>query len=90
MPSTNNISLPWSQVTCEYCMNRGVCIPQRVHTVVISIQHSAEVSLKDLRNDLMKKVVMKVIPSRYLDDDTVFHMQPSGRFVIGGPQVSRH
>lgn len=72
-------------------MNRGVCIPQRVHTVVISIQHSDDVTLKALREDLMTKVVMKVIPSRYLDDKTVFHMQPSGRFVIGGPQVcSQH
>ena len=68
-------------------MQKGVCIPQRVHTVVISIQHSDDVTLEKLRKDLMDKVVAKVIPAKYLDERTVFHMQPSGRFVIGGPQV---
>ena len=70
-------------------MQKGVCIPQRVHTVVISIQHSDDVTLEKLRKDLMDKVVAKVIPAKYLDERTVFHMQPSGRFVIGGPQVSK-
>ena len=77
-----------AQVTCEYRMQKGVCIPQRVHTIVVSIQHSDDVTLEKLRKDLMEKVVAKVIPAKYLDDQTVFHMQPSGRFVIGGPQVS--
>lgn len=87
-----NGGLPWArpdsktQVTCEYRMQKGVCIPQRVHTVVISIQHSDDVTLEKLRKDLMDKVVAKVIPAKYLDERTVFHMQPSGRFVIGGPQ----
>lgn len=87
-----NGGLPWArpdsktQVTCEYRMQKGVCIPQRVHTVVISIQHSDDVTLEKLRKDLMDKVVANVIPAKYLDERTVFHMQPSGRFVIGGPQ----
>jgi S-adenosylmethionine synthetase len=74
------------QVTCQYRLENGACVPLRVHTVVISIQHSEDVSLEDLRHDLMEKVVKVVIPSKYLDDKTVYHLQPSGRFVIGGPQ----
>lgn len=75
-----------TQVTCEYRMQMGACIPQRVHTVVISIQHSEDVSLEQLRKELMDKVVNVVIPEKYLDDQTIYHIQPSGRFVIGGPQ----
>ncbi len=68
-------------------MHRGACIPQRVHTIVISVQHSEQVSLEELRKDLMEKVIRVVVPERYLDANTVYHLQPSGRFVIGGPQV---
>lgn len=75
-----------TQVTCEYRMDGGACVPVRVHTVVISIQHSEEVTLQQIRTDLMEKVITKVIPAKYLDDRTVYHLQPSGRFVIGGPQ----
>ena len=59
----------------------------RVHTIVISVQHSEAVTVQDLRQDLMEKVIAKVIPAQYLDDRTVYHLQPSGKFVIGGPQV---
>lgn len=75
-----------TQVTCEYRMNVGSCIPVRVHTVVVSVQHSDDVTLKQLRADIMEKVVKAVIPEQYLDDKTIYHIQPSGRFVIGGPQ----
>jgi S-adenosylmethionine synthetase len=75
-----------TQVTCEYRMEKGACIPLRVHTVVISIQHDEQVTLEQLRKDLMEKVVSVVIPEKYLDENTVYHLQPSGRFVIGGPQ----
>lgn len=84
--------LPWArpdtktQVTCEYRMEKGACVPVRVHTVVISLQHSDDVSTQQLRKDLMDKVVTAVIPRQYIDSQTVFHLQPSGRFVIGGPQ----
>lgn len=87
-----NGGLPWArpdtktQVTCEYRMHKGACIPTRVHTVVISIQHSEDVTLEQLQKELMDKVIKVVIPAKYLDDDTVYHLQPSGRFVIGGPQ----
>merc|ERR1712055_300555 len=67
-------------------MIKGACVPMRVHTVVISIQHSEDVTLEQVRKDLMEKVCKQVIPAKYLDDQTIYHLQPSGRFVIGGPQ----
>lgn len=69
-------------------MEHGACIPLRVHTVVISVQHSEDISTEDLRVQLMEKVVKAVIAPKLLDERTVYHLQPSGRFVIGGPQVS--
>ena len=74
-------------MTCEYTLDKGACVPTRVHTVVISVQHSEEVTLDQLRSDLMEKVVKVVIPHKFLDENTIYHIQPSGRFVIGGPQV---
>lgn len=62
-------------------------IPLRVHTVVVSVQHDEFINLDEMRDALKEKVVKAVVPSQYLDDDTIYHMQPSGRFVIGGPQV---
>ncbi|ODV91658.1 hypothetical protein CANCADRAFT_20829 [Tortispora caseinolytica NRRL Y-17796] len=75
-----------TQVTVEYTKDGGVVIPKRVDTVVISTQHSDDISTEDLRKEIREKIVKKVIPSKYLDDKTVYHIQPSGRFVIGGPQ----
>ncbi|XP_076459833.1 S-adenosylmethionine synthase-like [Babylonia areolata] len=75
-----------TQVTVEYKYVKGAAVPLRVHTVVISAQHDEEVTLEELRKDLMEKVVKAVIPSKYLDERTVFHLQPSGKFIIGGPQ----
>ena len=74
-----------TQVTVEYKVVDGVPVPQRVHTVVISTQHSEEVSMDVIREGLMEHVVKYVVPEQYLDDKTVYHMNPSGRFVIGGP-----
>lgn len=85
-------TLPWArpdsktQVTCEYSLVGGACVPVRVHTVVVSVQHGEEVTLDTIRNDLMSKVIKVVIPEKYIDERTVYHIQPSGRFVIGGPQ----
>mmetsp|Transcript_18409 Transcript_18409/g.48580 ORF Transcript_18409/g.48580 Transcript_18409/m.48580 type:complete len:392 (+) Transcript_18409:39-1214(+) len=74
-----------TQVTCEYKMVDGNPVPQRVHTVVISTQHAEDVSMDQIREGLMEHVVRHVIPEHYLDDKTIYHMNPSGRFVIGGP-----
>lgn len=87
-----NGTLPWlrpdskTQVTCEYKTENGACVPVRVHTIVISAQHSEEIPLEDLRKEIMEKVIKVVVPSKYLSDSTIYHIQPSGRFVIGGPQ----
>jgi len=75
-----------TQVTVEYRYKQGAAIPIRVHTVVISAQHDEKVTLEQLRKDLREKVIKSVIPAKYLDDNTVFHLQPSGKFIIGGPQ----
>ncbi|XP_059163948.1 S-adenosylmethionine synthase-like [Physella acuta] len=75
-----------TQVTVEYKIERGATIPTRVHTVVISVQHDEHVTMDQLRRDLMEKVIKPVIPEKYLDSNTIYHLQPSGRFIIGGPQ----
>jgi len=60
-------------------------IPQRVHTIVISTQHDESVTLKQIQSDLREFVIKPVVPAKYLDEKTVYHLNPSGRFVIGGP-----
>ena len=72
----------------EYRDNHGAMEPVRVHTVVISVQHSPDVTLEEIRRSLREKVIAAVIPAKYLDDRTIYHLLPSGKFLIGGPQVS--
>jgi S-adenosylmethionine synthetase len=102
-------SLPWlrpdtkTQVTVEYKHDNGAVIPLRVHTVVVSAQHSEDISTEQLRKEIKEKIIKKVIPAKYLDDRTIYHVsippcithilqltdtqiQPSGLFIIGGPQ----
>jgi S-adenosylmethionine synthetase len=71
-----------SQVTIEYEGKR----PIRVSAIVVSTQHSPNVSNRDLRDAILDKVIKPVVPGELLDKDTVFHINPTGRFVIGGPQ----
>ena len=104
----NDGSLPWlrpdtkTQVTMEYENDGGAVIPKRVDTVVVSAQHSEKITTEELRKEILQKIVKKVIPAKYLDDRTVYHVmypvannsrrancmqiQPSGLFIIGGPQ----
>lgn len=77
-----------SQVTVQYRQDRGAMLPVRVHTIVISVQHDEDICLEEMRDALKEKVIKAVVPCIYLDDDTIYHLQPSGRFVIGGPQVN--
>jgi len=74
-----------TQVTCEYKFEHGACVPIRVHTVVVSTQHSEDVSLETLRQEVKDKVIKATIPERYLDENTKYHINPCGNFVIGGP-----
>jgi len=87
----NDQTLKWvrpdgkTQVTCEYKKVNGAMVPIRVHTIVISTQHDETVTLKQIQADLREYVIKPVVPAKYLDDKTVYHLNPSGRFVIGGP-----
>lgn len=76
-----------TQVTCEYTREGGAVIPVRVHTVVVSTQHDEEITLEELRNEVMEKVVKVVIPAKYIDSSTIYHINPCGKFVIGGPMA---
>ncbi len=71
-----------SQVTVEYDENNK---PVRIDTVVISSQHSPDVSLEQIREDIIEKVIKTTLPADMLDEKTVYHINPTGRFVIGGP-----
>jgi len=84
--------IPWlrpdskTQVTVHYDQRDGAVIPKRVHTIVISVQHDDCISLEEQKKVLKEMVINAVVPAKYLDDNTIYHLQPSGRFVIGGPQ----
>ena len=71
-----------SQVTVEYDDGK----PVRVDTVVISSQHGPEISTEQLRADIMENVIRQVIPAQLLDENTKYFINPTGRFVVGGPQ----
>ena len=83
-----NNNLDWirpdgkSQITFEYDANGK---PIRINTVVISTQHSPNISQEDIKNELMEKVCSEAIPEKYLDSETKFIINPSGQFIIGGP-----
>jgi S-adenosylmethionine synthetase len=80
--------LPWlrpdgkSQVTVEYENGK----PRRVHTVVVAAQHAPTITYKQLRKQIIEKVVLPVLPKRLVDRNTIFHINETGRFVIGGPK----
>ncbi|KAL3891824.1 hypothetical protein ACJMK2_004070 [Sinanodonta woodiana] len=87
-----NGGLPWARpystamVTVEYRNDNGACLPLRVHTIVISVEHDEQVQLEQFRQDLMEQVIQVVVPSRYLDDSTIYHLQPVRGFSHQRPQ----
>merc|ERR1719158_1300008 len=87
-------ALPWlrpdskAQVTCEYDRIDGDIVPVRIDSVVISAQHEEEIDIETIRTQIKEHVIKEVIPAEYMDDKTRLHIQPSGRFVIGGPKSS--
>jgi len=80
--------LPWlrpdgkSQVTVEYENGK----PKRIHTVVVSTQHAPTIGYKQLRKQVIEKVILPILPKHLVDKDIIFHVNPTGRFVIGGPK----
>ena len=70
-----------SQVSVEYVGN----VPQRIEAVVISTQHSPEVSTEELRREVKKHIIDPIVPSHMVDSQTKYHINPTGRFVVGGP-----
>uniref|UniRef100_A0A0N5BCD2 S-adenosylmethionine synthase n=1 Tax=Strongyloides papillosus TaxID=174720 RepID=A0A0N5BCD2_STREA len=86
-------AFPWarpdakSQVTVEYKVENGTCIPLRVHTILISCQHSEDINLYDMKNVIKSEIIDKVIPSSLIDDKTIIYVNPCGTFHLGGPLV---
>ena len=74
-----------TQVTCEYVRKGAEQRPTRIHTVLISTQHSGSVSLEELRKGVKEHVIDPVLPKDMVDAKTIIHINPGGRFVIGGP-----
>ncbi len=80
--------LPWlrpdgkSQVTVQYKNNK----PNRIHTVVVATQHAPTINYRQLRKQIIEKVISPVLPKRLVDKKTIFHINPTGRFVVGGPK----
>ena len=80
--------LPWlrpdgkSQVTVEYENGK----PKRIHTVVVSTQHAPSVGYRELQKQIIKKVILPVLPKRLVDKNIIYHINPTGRFVTGGPK----
>ncbi|HIJ53051.1 MAG TPA: methionine adenosyltransferase [Planctomycetes bacterium] len=83
-----NKTLPWlrpdgkSQVTVEYEKRK----PKRIHTVVVAAQHAPTVGYKQLRKQIIEKVILPVLPKRLVDKKIIYHINPTGRFVTGGPK----
>ncbi len=71
-----------TQVTVEYDGDK----PVRIDTVVVSSQHDAEVSLDTIRRDIIETVILPTLPKELLDENTKYFINPTGRFVVGGPQ----
>jgi len=74
-----------SQVTVEYKIEGKTITPIRVHTVLISTQHAPEISQQDIAAQLKEHVIKPVVDSKYLDENTIYHINPSGSFTVGGP-----
>jgi S-adenosylmethionine synthetase len=70
-----------SQVSVEYVDNQ----PKRIEAVVISTQHSPDISIEDLREEVQKHIIDVVVPAGMVDENTKYHINPTGRFVVGGP-----
>jgi S-adenosylmethionine synthetase len=83
-----NGKLPWlrpdgkSQVTVEYENGK----PKRIHTIVIATQHAPDITYKKLRKQIIEKIILPVLPKHFIDKNIIYHINATGRFVIGGPK----
>ncbi|NLN70563.1 MAG: methionine adenosyltransferase [Chloroflexi bacterium] len=81
----NELGFLWpdgkSQVTVEYEYGK----PKRIHTVLISTQHTPDATTEEIREGVIEEIIKPVLPAELLDDDLIIHVNPTGRFVIGGP-----
>ncbi|MHC4119975.1 MAG: methionine adenosyltransferase [Planctomycetota bacterium] len=83
-----NKKLPWlrpdgkSQVTVEYEKNK----PKRIHTVVVSTQHAPTIAYRKLQRQIIEQVILPVLPKKFVDKNIIYHVNPTGRFVVGGPK----
>jgi len=75
-----------TQVTCQYRREGGAVVPIRVHTIVISTQHDPDVTNEVIRAALKEHVILPTIPPHLMDEHVIYHLNPSGRFVTGGPK----
>jgi S-adenosylmethionine synthetase len=74
-----------SQVTVEYKKDGKNIVPVRVHTVLVSTQHTPEISQEEIVKQVKEHIIQQVVPSKYLDENTIYHINPSGKFTVGGP-----
>jgi S-adenosylmethionine synthetase len=72
-----------SQVTVEYEKGK----PKRIHTVIVSTQHAPDIKYRDLRNQIIEQIILPVMPKRLIDRSTIFHVNPTGKFELGGPKA---
>ncbi|MFQ6036840.1 MAG: methionine adenosyltransferase, partial [Sedimentisphaerales bacterium] len=83
-----NKKLPWlrpdgkSQVTVEYEDSK----PKRIHTVVVSTQHAPSITYRQLRKQVIEQIILPVLPKHLIDREIIYHINPTGRFIIGGPK----
>lgn len=88
-----NKTLPWvrpdgkTQVTVEYKKEGGYTVPVRIHNILISTQHDPDVTNEEIRSQIIEHVIRPVTPKEYIDDSTIFFINPSGVFIIGGPEA---
>lgn len=88
-----NKTIPWlrpdgkTQVTVEYKTQNGLTIPVRIHNILISTQHDPDISNEEIKSAIMENVIFPVVPKEYLDENTKYFINPSGLFIIGGPEA---
>jgi len=88
-----NKTLPWvrpdgkTQVTVEYNKEGGYTVPVRIHNILISTQHDPDVTNEEIRSQIIEHVIKPVTPKEYIDESTAFFINPSGVFIIGGPEA---